>query len=152
MDITFNCGSCGQHIVVDEAGAGMAVQCPKCGQTLSVPMAVTVPAGPATAQSRETQPPPILSTKQCPFCAETIKREARVCRFCGCNLETGQHQQASHPKSVLQPTVNAESSVKSGVKIGVGMFIILPLMIIAALIIVGIVVLVWFLIQFQSLR
>ncbi len=134
MDITFTCESCRQSIVVDEAGAGIAVQCPKCGQSLSVPMAVAVPAGTATPQSRQTQPPPIPSTKQCPFCAETIKREARVCRFCGYNLETGQPKQSSHPESVSPPTVKAESSIESGVKLGVGMFIVLPLMIIGLII------------------
>jgi uncharacterized protein YbjQ (UPF0145 family) len=29
------------------------------------------------------------SETQCPFCAETIKREARVCRFCGRELAAG---------------------------------------------------------------
>jgi len=37
MDIKFNCAGCGTHIVIDEAGAGMAVQCPKCGASLNVP-------------------------------------------------------------------------------------------------------------------
>ena len=37
MDISFDCGKCGQHIVVDEAGAGLQVQCPKCGERLTVP-------------------------------------------------------------------------------------------------------------------
>ena len=41
MDITFTCTYCGQPIVVDEAGAGVAVQCPECGGTLTIPQTVT---------------------------------------------------------------------------------------------------------------
>lgn len=41
MDVTFNCTTCGTHIVIDEAGAGMSVQCPKCGESLTVPKANT---------------------------------------------------------------------------------------------------------------
>ena len=37
MDITFRCDQCGQSIVIDAAGAGMAVQCPKCQDGLTVP-------------------------------------------------------------------------------------------------------------------
>ena len=37
MDISFYCFKCGQHIVIDEAGAGLQVPCPKCGESLQVP-------------------------------------------------------------------------------------------------------------------
>jgi phage FluMu protein Com len=38
MDIAFNCDKCGQHIAIDEAGAGLRVNCPKCGAPLQVPI------------------------------------------------------------------------------------------------------------------
>lgn len=41
MDITFNCDACEQSIAIDEAGAGLTVQCPHCGQSLTVPKATT---------------------------------------------------------------------------------------------------------------
>jgi uncharacterized Zn finger protein len=37
MDIVFNCQACGQHLVIDEAGAGLVVQCPECGKDVTVP-------------------------------------------------------------------------------------------------------------------
>jgi len=37
MDITFNCTKCGQNIAIDEAGAGISVQCPSCGASITVP-------------------------------------------------------------------------------------------------------------------
>ncbi len=64
-------------------------------------------------------------TKQCPFCAEMIKREARVCRFCNHDLETGR------PVNQLPPprSVRARSGVSDGVRLGCGMFIVLPIII-----------------------
>jgi SPP1 gp7 family putative phage head morphogenesis protein len=37
VDIKFNCTACGTHIAIDEAGAGLSVQCPTCGASLIVP-------------------------------------------------------------------------------------------------------------------
>jgi hypothetical protein len=36
-DITFECGSCGQSLVVEGAGAGHTVDCPTCGKPVYVP-------------------------------------------------------------------------------------------------------------------
>jgi len=33
---------------------------------------------------------PLSESKNCPFCAETIKKDAVVCRFCAYDLRTGQ--------------------------------------------------------------
>lgn len=49
MDISFNCQNCGQHLTIDESGAGMIVACPTCQRS------VTVPAHPA---------PPLMSHRQ----------------------------------------------------------------------------------------
>jgi uncharacterized Zn finger protein len=37
MDIYFSCAACGHHMVIDEAGAGMIVECPECGRDTPVP-------------------------------------------------------------------------------------------------------------------
>jgi hypothetical protein len=36
-DIRFSCSKCDHHMVIDEAGAGMAVTCPECGHSTTVP-------------------------------------------------------------------------------------------------------------------
>ena len=37
MDISFECHRCGQSLIIDAAGANLAIACPKCNQQLSVP-------------------------------------------------------------------------------------------------------------------
>jgi hypothetical protein len=57
MDITFNCSNCGTHIVIDEAGAGMSVECPKCNKPLTVP-----PASRIDWPSVPTLPSPVAAS------------------------------------------------------------------------------------------
>jgi DNA-directed RNA polymerase subunit RPC12/RpoP len=41
-DIFFKCGSCGKHLVADDAGAGQTINCPDCDAVLAVPENVFV--------------------------------------------------------------------------------------------------------------
>lgn len=66
MEITFSCTKCGQHIAVDAAGAGIAVNCPKCGASIEVPYKskpLDKPASPPSFKLPEPQPsrfPPLV--------------------------------------------------------------------------------------------
>ncbi|MFO1475459.1 MAG: hypothetical protein U1F98_02265 [Verrucomicrobiota bacterium] len=37
MDIIFNCPKCEQELEVDSGGAGSEIECPSCGETISIP-------------------------------------------------------------------------------------------------------------------
>ena len=37
MDIVFKCEHCNQELSVDESGTGVEIQCPSCGNSITVP-------------------------------------------------------------------------------------------------------------------
>jgi ribosomal protein S27E len=39
MDIVFNCPNCDQELAVDQSGAGSEIECPSCGETITIPAA-----------------------------------------------------------------------------------------------------------------
>ena len=75
-------------------------------------------------------------TKKCPACAEEIKAAATVCRFCNYDFATekiptvGKEKESTTKKRV-------GSTVGDGVRIGCGMFIMLPLLILIGLALLG---------------
>ena len=99
-----NCSKCGKYIPVDYTF------CPNCRQKVPerdggpveeatvVEAEVVVeehipdpePAAPKAAPKPMPEPEPeSVDSKRCPYCAETIRLEAIICRFCRMNLKTG---------------------------------------------------------------
>jgi len=94
MDITFNCEKCGQPLTIDESGSGQLVDCPKCATPLEVPNK-SKPSATENTRLPHPLPPPRPTEKKCPFCAEKIKTEAKVCRFYGYDFVTRQRAATS---------------------------------------------------------
>jgi len=53
MDIVFNCPNCEQELAVDQSGAGSQIDCPSCGETITIPAA---PGGKMTTSSLPSAP------------------------------------------------------------------------------------------------
>ena len=57
MDIVFNCPNCEQELAVDQSGAGSQIDCPSCGETITIPAG----AGKVTTGSLPAPPPSVPS-------------------------------------------------------------------------------------------
>jgi hypothetical protein len=53
MDIVFNCPNCEQELAVDQSGAGSQIECPACGETITIPAG----SGKVTTGSMPATPP-----------------------------------------------------------------------------------------------
>jgi len=49
MDIVFDCPKCEQELAVDSAGAGSEIECPSCGETITIPQESTKTPAPENA-------------------------------------------------------------------------------------------------------
>jgi ribosomal protein S27E len=59
MDIVFNCPNCDQELAVDQSGAGSQIDCPSCGETITIPAASGT--GKVTTGSLPSSPTPAPS-------------------------------------------------------------------------------------------
>jgi transcription elongation factor Elf1 len=146
MDINFTCAKCGQNIIIDEKGAGMAAQCPTCAVPLQVPLRREGSPSSLSPQIRTDD------LKTCPRCAEDVKKAAKICRFCGYDFQTEQPDSKSAPQQPVTPQsaydrianklasvgkekpVHGRSSIMDGVRLGFGMFVVLPIIVVLILV------------------
>lgn len=76
-DFEFNCPHCDQSLEVPDDMLGSMIDCPACEGQISLP---------DPEPEIDVEPivdTPILDTKACPFCGETILTSAQKCKHCG---------------------------------------------------------------------
>jgi len=58
MDVIFNCPKCDQELAVDSSGAGSEINCPACGQLMTIPEpeSLTTRNGPEAAHQARIEP------------------------------------------------------------------------------------------------
>jgi ankyrin repeat protein len=90
---SFPCPKCGQKLLTSLNDAGAKAVCPACNNQLIVPNKPTSLPQNQDIQDHSTS----AKTQQCPFCAETIRKGAVVCRYCSREI-------CSHDTSFLAQT------------------------------------------------
>jgi len=118
MDIAFYCDKCGQHIVVDAAGAGLPVNCPNCSATLTVPKT----AREDVSVDNQTGPKKGAAVWKCVKCGERIEEQFDSCWKCGTDRtgavavkpevirEVKEEVEQHEPVKKHEPTKNTEQS------------------------------------------
>lgn len=73
MDIIFDCPNCSQELAVDSSGAGTNIECPACGDT------ITIPSGPQNPpDSRELVVPNLTASPITSSAAAKVEKHLKV--------------------------------------------------------------------------
>ncbi len=103
MPIVSTCPSCGNQGRVPDAARGHQVKCPRCNNTF------VVAAAPTSVQPVHAPPVPAVvppvpnGYRQCPFCAEQVRADARKCRHCGETLDPAMRAAEEAQRAGSQP-------------------------------------------------
>lgn len=73
MDIIFDCPNCSQELAVDASGAGSEIECPSCGETITIP--ATPPKPP---DSKELVIPSLTASPIAASAAAKVEKHLKV--------------------------------------------------------------------------
>lgn len=76
MDISFTCDKCGKKLVIDDAAAGITIDCPECGKPVYVPSSASSPKPKEPPIRVEPKPVPRVPTPP-PACTPKPAPSAR---------------------------------------------------------------------------
>jgi DNA-directed RNA polymerase subunit RPC12/RpoP len=86
-DIFFKCGSCGDHLVADDAGAGQTIDCPDCNTPTTIPEISTTHQCPQCRQRLKFSPEMKGELVHCPACHGEVRLPGQhypeTCPKCG---------------------------------------------------------------------
>lgn len=105
MPIVSKCPACHVKYTAPDVYAGKTVTCRRCQQPILVPARSVAPPPIPVA----TLAPEAPATRPCPFCAEPIRLEARVCRHCGEDLEVRRRPERSRVDASTRTTVYVQA-------------------------------------------
>ncbi len=126
-DLFFKCSGCGKHLVIDEEGVGLTINCNHCQQSNPVPAPAVgfqcghchQPLKAAEELRGETvhcsgcqggvavpgarpAPPAQTQVRRCPACGVAVATEAIACDFCQALLPVEPAPPAPKPKIILR--------------------------------------------------
>jgi len=109
MDISFTCDKCGKKLVIDNAGAGITIDCPECGKAVYVPSSAPPP--------KPKDPPARVEPKPLPRVAAPNPPQPPV--------PAPRAVIPSLSRDLLSSTVNQKSAVHPSIAAGVHCLVIL---------------------------
>jgi len=76
MDIVFDCPNCDQELAVDSSGVGTQIECPSCGEMITIPAESKTPA--PVAEPAEVHAPSLAPSVISTSAAAKIERHLKV--------------------------------------------------------------------------
>ena len=73
MDIIFDCPNCSQELAVDSSGAGSEIECPSCGDTITIPASPVKPP-----DSKELVLPSLTASPLAASAAAKVEKHLKV--------------------------------------------------------------------------